>query len=104
MSFPFRYLRKWNSQYTLTNERLTLSSGIIGKRIDEVELYRIKDTNVTQGFIQRMMGTGNITIYSDDMTADFTIRNVFGAKEKRETIRANVNRSRKEHNVRIVTN
>ena len=101
---PFAYLRMWSSQFTLTNERLTLSRGIVGKQIDEVELYRIKDTKVSQGVFQRMFGTGDVMVVSDDNTDDFIMKNITSPKKKRELIRKMSNKARKDNNVRIVTN
>jgi len=40
------YLVRLNTRYTLTNERLIKESGLLGKRVDEIELFRVKDTKV----------------------------------------------------------
>ena len=99
----FAYPRKWGSQYTLTNERLTVSRGIIRKHIDEIELYRITDTKAKQSFAQRLLGIGDLYVGSDDQTGNLLLKGVSKPKSKREQLRALVNKSRKEHNVRIVT-
>jgi uncharacterized membrane protein YdbT with pleckstrin-like domain len=86
------YMKKWGSQYTLTNERLTTSRGIIGKDIDDIEIYRIVDTKVTQGFFQRLFGIGNIWV--DGKTETLYMKNIKNPKKRREQIRKMANKAR----------
>ena len=88
--------QKNKSQYTLTNERLTVSRGIIRKHIDEIELYRITDSKAKQTFAQRLLGIGDLYVGSDDQTGNLLLKGVSKPKSKREQLRALVNKSRKE--------
>lgn len=54
--------------YELTTERLNVNTGVFSKRFDAVELYRVKDTRITQSFFQRMCGLATVTIVSSDRT------------------------------------
>ena len=66
-------LRVWyktaSIRYRLTTQRLFVQRGLIGKHIEEVELFRVKDVTVTQGALQRLLGVGTVIVLSSDDTA-----------------------------------
>jgi len=64
--FLIVYLSRLNTRYTLTDERLKITSGLLTKKVDEIELFRIKDTKVTQTFLNRLVGIGTISVISSD--------------------------------------
>src|SRR5438105_4665135 len=53
-------------RYTLTPERLEIEKGIFGRRIESVELWRIRDVVLDQTLFERLRGVGRITVYSSD--------------------------------------
>ena len=55
--------------YTLTTERLIIESGVFSKVQDTLELYRVRDIQVTQSFIQRIFNLQNIHLISTDLTS-----------------------------------
>jgi uncharacterized membrane protein YdbT with pleckstrin-like domain len=68
---PLGYaLWKWlvvkSTKFTLTDQRLIVSSGIFTKRTNETELYRVRDTSIEEPFFYRMFGVGNVIIFSTD--------------------------------------
>lgn len=63
--------------YTLKDDKLCVSSGILNKRYDEIRLYRIRDFTVKRSFLQRIFGLGTIHICSADSThPEFDIMNI----------------------------
>jgi uncharacterized membrane protein YdbT with pleckstrin-like domain len=64
-----RYLQTKNKVYELTNERLKITEGVFSKTTDSVELYRVKDIEVLQPFISRMLGVENILVTTSDVSA-----------------------------------
>ena len=71
--------------------------------MDEIELYRIKDSTVDNPFILRILGLGNIRlITSDKSTPVITIPAIKDAREVRETIRKRVEYLRDKKRVREV--
>lgn len=66
----FYALWKWleirSTRFTLTDQRLIVSRGILHKTTNETELYRVRDTSIEEPFFFRMFGVGNIIIYSTD--------------------------------------
>ena len=64
-----RYLETKNQVYELTNERLKTSQGIFSKVTESLELYRVKDIEVLQPFIYRIVGLENIKVNTSDLSS-----------------------------------
>ena len=62
--YRFLYIR--NSQYIITLEVIRIRRGIFFKRIDQVELYRVKDYIVTQPFMLQLFHLMDLTLKSTD--------------------------------------
>ena len=83
------WLRVWylvsSTRYRLTTQRLFAQTGLIAKHLEEVELFRVKDVTLSQGMLDRMLGTGTVTVLSTDDTAPRLalagIRDPLAAKE-----------------------
>jgi uncharacterized membrane protein YdbT with pleckstrin-like domain len=58
--------------YTVTSERLIIESGVINKVQDTLELYRVRDIQVTESFIQRIFNRQNIHLLTTDVTSQST--------------------------------
>ena len=50
----------------MTTERIVVENGLLSKRMDQIDIYRINDYVVERPFGQRMMGTGNIVLNAMD--------------------------------------
>ena len=61
---------KWlvlrNMRYELTTERLKLREGVLNKRLDEIELYRVRDYSLEQPLFLRPFGLSTITLGTAD--------------------------------------
>ena len=91
-----------STSYRMTSERIFLRSGFISKKIQETELYRIKDVAFSQGIIQRIFGIGNISIISSDAeTPSWAMRSVPNPEQIKETIRTAFRQARKLEGVRV---
>jgi uncharacterized membrane protein YdbT with pleckstrin-like domain len=99
----WKYFETKCRRYVVTNQRLKVSSGILSKRTDELEFYRVKDTRFEQPLTLRMFGLGNILLISSDATTPWSlIEAVPDAQELRERIRDLVEARRDEKRVRAV--
>ena len=56
------------TQYRLTTERLIWTRGVLTRRTDQVELYRVRDVSLIQPLGLRLLGLGNILVMSSDIT------------------------------------
>ena len=66
------WMKTRGTSYRVTSQRVIVETGVFGKRVDQLDLYRIVDFVVERSFGQRVMGTGTITIDSMDKTSPVT--------------------------------
>lgn len=86
--------------YTLTNERLRVTEGILGKSRENLELVRVQDVDYTQKLSERMLNIGDITIRSHDPShAVMVLQNIKEPEKVQEVIRRAVLSARKRHNL-----
>jgi uncharacterized membrane protein YdbT with pleckstrin-like domain len=64
-----RFLATRSEVYELTTERVKMSQGIFSKVTETLELYRVKDIEVLQPFIYRMVGLENIKVNTSDLSS-----------------------------------
>ncbi|WP_172251477.1 PH domain-containing protein [Saccharibacillus deserti] len=86
-----------NVHYKLTSQRLLITTGLIGKKTEELELVRIKDVALEKTAMDRMMGVGTILIYSSDPTTpEIRLEDVKDAEKVKDLLRGAI-RAEKEH-------
>ena len=89
--------------YVVSTQRVRVVSGIFSKEIQEIELFRVKDTMANQSFFLRLFGLGTITILSgDEKQPRLVLSGVPQALELRERIRTEVMNLRQRFGVREV--
>jgi uncharacterized membrane protein YdbT with pleckstrin-like domain len=99
----WEYLTIRGNNYELTVERLRCSHGVINQKMQDVELYRVKDTTVERPFWYRMSGLSTLIIEtSDRVQPRIEIRAVRRGLELREMIRKQVEALRDSKRVREV--
>lgn len=54
--------------YRVTTQRVVIETGVLSKRMDQLDVYRINDYTVELPLGQRMVGTGNLILKSMDPT------------------------------------
>ena len=99
----WRYLDTRFQQYEVSTERVRITSGILSKRMDEMELYRVKDTSIDQPFFLRLFKLANLVIKtSDASTPRIVIPAIPEARVLRENLRGCVEKMRSKKGVREV--
>jgi uncharacterized membrane protein YdbT with pleckstrin-like domain len=68
-----RYLQTKCKIYELTSERLKITEGVFSKVTDTLELYRVKDLEMRQPFLHRLVGIENIQINTSDVSTPFVL-------------------------------
>lgn len=97
----WKYLQTRCTKIRLSTERLRIESGVLNKRLEEVELYRVKDTTLTRSFWQRMVGLGTVTLVTSDATlATVRLAHLKDAEGLREILRKQVEMVRRARGVR----
>ncbi len=75
------------TKYSLSDDRLFISTGFFNTKEDEVRLYRIMDISLNRTLGQRMFGLGTIKCCSADKTlGDFEIKNIKKSKDVKEIL------------------
>ncbi|MBN8420872.1 MAG: PH domain-containing protein [Verrucomicrobia bacterium] len=87
--------------YELTTQRLRIRAGILNKKVDELELFRVRDYTMEQPLLLRMVGLGNLTLITTDATTPTVImRAIPGVEAVREKLRNAVQNERDRKRVR----
>ena len=92
-------------RYDVTNQRFRIVQGVLSRRTDELELYRIKDTTLVQPFWLRIFSRANIAMAISDMSTPLVSIKAIpfqDAKQLRETLRSHVEQLRERKRVREV--
>lgn len=74
--------------YTITNERIKISRGLLGREIENVELIRVQDLDYSQKATERMIGVGDIQVRGHDASKPMIVlRNVRDPEKIYEVLR-----------------
>ena len=57
------------TRYILTQEKLTIDTGFISRKEDEIRLYRVLDITLERPLSQRIWGLGTIRLNTADKTS-----------------------------------
>lgn len=99
----WRWLQTRNTTYTLTDQRLKTTRGVFTRTTEDLELYRVRDSRFEQDLAERMLGLGQVVLFTTDETSP-EIRMTFikDAEAVREKIRALVEARRDAKRVRYL--
>lgn len=90
-----------STSYELTSQRLKIGTGILNRKLDELELFRVKDYAMDQPLFLRLVGLGNLTLVtSDASTPTVAIRAIANVEDVREKLRNAVQAERDRKRVR----
>ncbi len=99
----YLFLTIETTKYTLTNQRLRHRRGILTKKIDEIELYRVKDTQLVQPLLGRIVHIGNVKLLTSDKSQpDEVLEGVRDPVEVREILRDLTEAARRRYRVREI--
>lgn len=68
VQFAWAWFAVSSTVYTLTEERFIAQRGVINRRTDTLELYRVTDVTVVEPLLIRLAGAGDVVLLSDDRT------------------------------------
>ena len=93
------------TKYQITKDELIIQRGFLNRKTNSVELYLLKDPDVTESLYQRMLGIGTITVKvetKNDVEGNrkrFVIKNVRNCKAVRKLLRDNIERDVQERKI-----
>lgn len=86
-----------SEHYLITNQRVRIVRGLLGKKRKDIELIRIQDLDQTQTLRERTLNLGDITIHSHDRSDPVLIlNNIHQPEEVHEILRQAVLSVRKK--------
>ncbi len=87
-----------STHYTVTDERLRIVEGVLGKEREDIELIRIQDIDIRQAFRERLLNLGDIIITGHDATSPKTVlNNIKDPEAVHELLRRAILKARKKH-------
>lgn len=97
----WKYLLVRTQVFELTSERLRITRGVINQKVDEIELYRVKDTLMVRKWWMRVTGLASIEMQTSDRSLpELVIPAIHGGPEMREILRKQVEAIRDRKRVR----
>lgn len=66
LALVYYWAQSRSTHYRVTSQRVVVETGILNKRLDQVDLYRIHHYVVERPLAQRLMGTGNLLLATQD--------------------------------------
>lgn len=80
-------IRVPTEQYTLTGTKLSVRKGVLSIRDDECQLYNVYDIKLERSFLNRLLGTGTVTVFVRDATDSvLSLRNIRDVEDVKEQI------------------
>ncbi len=77
-----------SEHYTITSERIKIVHGMIGKDIENIELIRVQDIDITQNLSERIFNIGDIQIRGADLShPTVALQNINDPQEVYEILR-----------------
>ena len=99
----WRYLVTRCRSYKLTDQRLVITSGVLNRKNEQIELFRVKDIDWEQPLMLRLFGLGRLTIRSTDSTDPIATLNALpGGEAVVDTFRGAVSRLRAKSRVGVI--
>ncbi len=100
LNLAYQILRVYCIRYEITSEELRYYSGIIKRKQEYIELFRVKDLKIEKPLIYRFFGQGNLIIYSSDKTTPvIRLEAIKEPDEKYKVLRGLVDLNRREKHV-----
>ncbi len=88
-------------RYVITNERVRIIEGLLGKNYEDIELVRVQDVDFKQSMTERALNLGDIFIASHDPSnPQMVLKNVQNPKDVHEILRRAVIDARKTYGLR----
>ena len=99
----YSWLVRLSTEYRLFQESLEVESGIISRRIENIQLFRVRDLGLAQSILNRLAGVGDVIVTSTDQSAPrYRVRGVESPREFYDRLRELVAKSQATRRTMIV--
>jgi hypothetical protein len=95
------WLKNINTRYLITSQRIVIEKGIFSQTTDAIELYLIEDIQLEKPFGQRLMGTGNMLLITQDIGTPkvYLERLPLDVRQLYELLRPHIQKGRQRYRV-----
>lgn len=70
LKLGYEALKLKSTSYLITKDRLEFERGVFNQEVDNLDLFRITDINLSRSLLDRILGVGTVTLLSSDTTHD----------------------------------
>jgi uncharacterized membrane protein YdbT with pleckstrin-like domain len=99
----YTWLVRLGSEYRLFHDSLEVETGIVARRIETIQLFRVRDLGLVQSMLNRIAGVGDVIVTSTDQSAPhYRLRGVEDPRKVYEQLRELVSRSQAVRRTMIV--
>jgi len=95
----YRYMQTIFTEYILTEETLSVRTGIVARQLNSLELYRVKDYTVSQSVSERILGLMTVTLMTSDRTHPRMDLEGIPKSDLMETVRELVQKARMRNRI-----
>jgi membrane protein YdbS with pleckstrin-like domain len=93
--------KRYSVLYRLSTQRLFVHRGLVSRRVEELELFRVQDIDSVQNFLERILGYGRVNVFSADATTPkFELVGITDPLAVKDTIRTHFRNARLRERVR----
>lgn len=90
------------TRYSLSEDRLFTSVGLLNLKDDEILLYRVRDIDTSRSLWQRIFGVGTVTVMSSDKSMpNLVLKNIKDPVFVKELIHKQVEQAKIQRRVRV---
>lgn len=90
------------TRYSMSEDRLFISVGLLNLKDDEVLLYRVRDIDTSRSLGQRIFGVGTVTVMSSDKSMpNLVLKNIKDPVFVKELIHKQVEQAKILRRVRV---
>ena len=81
------YLRIKSTKVTVTSYNILIEKGLLSKHRREIAIEKVRTVDVKQGFIDRILGVGDIEVYTAGDLPEFEVTGLPNPNEIREIVK-----------------
>lgn len=105
LAYVFYWFASVNTKLTLTTQRIRIDRGIVSRRTEIIELYRVDDFEILHPWTMRLLGFGALIVRSSDRAAPaLVLTGLHDVDALYEQLRAAALREREVRGVKVFSN
>jgi uncharacterized membrane protein YdbT with pleckstrin-like domain len=94
------WMRTKSARWKLTSRRIEIETGLLSKKIDTLELWRVRDVELRQSLLERMVGVSSLLITAHDAGSPvLEVRGVPGDRSTYDRLMTAVMQARQQRGV-----